>query len=94
MKGRTMDIGKSGTIPPPVVKPKNAQPPQLAASKRQPRDPNLAPLTDKQRFVLGQVRAAGRACKLLAKQLDNGRDISPAAAVACSTLAAEYSASI
>lgn len=89
-----MDIGKSGSVPSPVTKPKNAQPPQLAAAKRQPRDPNLPALTDKQRFVLGQVRAAGRACKLLAKQLDEGKAISPAAAVACSTLAAEYSASI
>lgn len=73
-----------------AVKPKQAQPPQLAAAKRKPRDPNLPALTDRQKFMLGQVRAASKACKLLATKLDKGQDISPAAAVACSTLSAEY----
>lgn len=85
-----MNLGQKSTEAPPVAGAKRPQPPQLANAKRKPRDPALPPLTDRQKIVLGQVRSAGRVCKLLAAQLAEGKDISPEAAVACSTLAAEY----
>lgn len=78
---------------PPVTKAKGVDPLAAARAARKPRDPNLAPLTDRQKVVLGQVRLAAKSCKLLAAELANGKDISSAAAVACSTLAAEYMAS-
>ena len=47
-------------------------------------------LSDKQKFMLSNVRQAQKACKLLAETLQNGKDISPAAASACNTLSTEY----
>ena len=85
-----MNTGQTTATPPPVAGAKRPQPPQLANAKRKPRDPNLPPMTEKQSFMLGQVRSAAKACKLLAKKLAEGKDVSSEAAIACSTLAAEY----
>ena len=85
-----MNLGTPPKAPPVASGAKNPQPPQLANAKRKPRDPSLPPLTDRQKFVLGQVRAAKKACQLLTEKLNRAEDFSPSAAAACATLSAEY----
>lgn len=58
-----------------------------AAAARRAAGPEL---TAKQKFMLSNVRQAGKACKLLADMLNQGLDISPEAAEACNTLSSEY----
>ena len=47
-------------------------------------------LTDKQKFLLSNVRQASKACKLLIEHIQSGKDISPEAAGACNALSTEY----
>lgn len=58
----------------------------LARAARKPRDPSLPKLTEIESFTIQAIRNAQKACKMLAKAVRSGRDVSPEAVDACATL--------